>query len=468
MDLHQFLSDLAHIWVPRSFDVLWPPLLAWMELAGYLAVAASVLVLMRGVATPVLEWLFSKKLVAISTPLVHGAPNVIVIHGTWGRWSAWFTEARLYAEIAARFAPHPVNISRFYWSGFNALKARFDAADKLAEKMRELQETNPGPIVLLAHSHGGNVATLACKKLQYSGRTGLVAVSTPFLYYRYRELGTATNALLAFSAAIAAAVGVFLGLIEAMQALQAQGLLLQWDADAMIENALVATLGIAAFFTVVIPLSTAVFLRESHLVLQTGLAGPTKTRVIRAPYDEASGVLSAARGLVSLLRMPVRLCHGIRDACKRLRASWTQPLAVGTTLFALVGAVTSISTQGELLPAIVSMPVIWLYGLTALGLGILATLLLLPGAVLGAIVLLGLPCILSAAIIVSLAYGVEVFSLCLRLDVGVEASPHGEAVIQQIERVEFRRITLDHSAILSDGQARKEVVSTLWTLAQNL
>lgn len=165
------------------------------------------------------------------------------------------------------------------------------------------------------------------------------------------------------------------------------------------------------------------------------------------------------------MRMPVTVCARLREA-----STWLDPFRRVALISLLASLVIFIGTffggfvsSADVLMVrtasmLVALLLIFLLVLR-IALPILLTLIL---------VIVGLPCLLLSATIVSLAYGVEVFAMCFRLDVGVEASPHGDAKIYQIERVSFTSYTLDHSAVLSDDKARDETVSYLKALADSL
>jgi hypothetical protein len=135
-----------------------------------------------------------------------------MVHGTWGNgffpkeyrpqhrswWRQigrspprWFDEKsrfrkRLESElekenVSATFRP-------FLWSGANSVVARSCAADKLAELLRyDPEETTS---VVIAHSHGGNVACRAISKLgTRSSQIHLITLATPFLRAFHTRLG---------------------------------------------------------------------------------------------------------------------------------------------------------------------------------------------------------------------------------------------------------------------------------------
>ena len=129
-----------------------------------------------------------------------GRSSIILVHGTWGRgyfpkrreaslvpsskrW--WFEEgsqfrARLDAALKQATLDWPVHA--FPWSGANSIRARDRAAKELSDHLRkDLQDPN-ATAVIIAHSHGGNVAL---RSLQHLGpmadRIRVITLATPFL-----------------------------------------------------------------------------------------------------------------------------------------------------------------------------------------------------------------------------------------------------------------------------------------------
>jgi pimeloyl-ACP methyl ester carboxylesterase len=102
----------------------------------------------------------------------------LLVHGTWAPESPWtLPDSPLCRTLRnAHFVPRV-----FEWTGKNSVRARAAASDELAAELRSIYDAAPDcEIVVISHSHGGNVALRA---INDSGvRTaGLVAMSTPFL-----------------------------------------------------------------------------------------------------------------------------------------------------------------------------------------------------------------------------------------------------------------------------------------------
>jgi len=161
---------------------------------------------------------------------------ITLVHGTWPRgfFPKWLNMMRLLGlskpkplwfesespfreklEIELKDASPDCEIRPFCWSGANSIFARDEAAQKLARVLKDdLKSSNAAPIVI-AHSHGGNVALRAMAHLGAdASRVRIVTLATPFLRVFVREaLDEATKVLfvwLPLWAAISAIVGTII------------------------------------------------------------------------------------------------------------------------------------------------------------------------------------------------------------------------------------------------------------------
>src|SRR4030095_4978395 len=88
----------------------------------------------------------------------------IVIHGTWGSESNWYMPGGDFFDALERtVCVKNSAVVPFYWSGGCGHASRVKAAYNLA-KLIATYDKNIA-IYLVAHSHGGNIATLACQIL---------------------------------------------------------------------------------------------------------------------------------------------------------------------------------------------------------------------------------------------------------------------------------------------------------------
>jgi hypothetical protein len=127
---------------------------------------------------------------------------IILVHGTWGRgvfpkrrevfsyprnkrW--WFEEGsqfRTGLDEALKSASLDWPIHPFLWSGANSVHARDCAARELSDQLtKDLQGDPDAMAVIVAHSHGGNVALRALQHLNSmaAGKIKVITLATPFL-----------------------------------------------------------------------------------------------------------------------------------------------------------------------------------------------------------------------------------------------------------------------------------------------
>jgi hypothetical protein len=132
-----------------------------------------------------------------------GSPDVLItlVHGTWGRGlirtadpsrvkrrrARWFEEgsgfrALLEQELTCR-SMH-AEIDAFLWDGANSIIRRDEAAEQLAKHLVAQKERCPRtPRLIIAHSHGGNVALRAVQQLDPHERHNIhiATLATPFV-----------------------------------------------------------------------------------------------------------------------------------------------------------------------------------------------------------------------------------------------------------------------------------------------
>jgi hypothetical protein len=126
--------------------------------------------------------------------------TIVLVHGTWGRgpfpkrreaslyppnkrW--WFEEGSQFQtrlDKALKGASLDWRIRAFHWSGANSVQARDCAARELSKRLTEDLQDPDANAVIIAHSHGGNVALRALQRLDpVAGKIKLVTLATPFL-----------------------------------------------------------------------------------------------------------------------------------------------------------------------------------------------------------------------------------------------------------------------------------------------
>jgi len=120
------------------------------------------------------------------TPQLYTQSVFIIIHGTWGADSSWYTsQGDFFEALENTVKNRNSSVVSFRWSGGCGHASRVKAAEDLAKLIKTYNSDTT--IYLIAHSHGGNVATLACQLLaqdiahnRYRIR-GLFALGTPVM-----------------------------------------------------------------------------------------------------------------------------------------------------------------------------------------------------------------------------------------------------------------------------------------------
>ena len=125
---------------------------------------------------------------------------VTLLHGTFQPRAGWTRKhSKLYQRLLSTF-PKETRITRVVWSGRNTFAAREQAAVRLRKRLQRQAIYYPdAQQIVVAHSHGGNVALLAIKEAETRKRlSGIACLATPFLHVVERNLGPGgRNAVLA-------------------------------------------------------------------------------------------------------------------------------------------------------------------------------------------------------------------------------------------------------------------------------
>ena len=141
---------------------------------------------------------------------------ITLVHGTFARGADWVQEGSfLRKQLMLDLRGHSVSFCSFEWSGRNNFKARSVAAKQLERHLADAIRARPNAKhVIVAHSHGGNVALYALRNEALKSRVdAVVCLSTPFLHVRPRLLDEDTRDILAF------AVGAFFLISEGIASL---------------------------------------------------------------------------------------------------------------------------------------------------------------------------------------------------------------------------------------------------------
>jgi hypothetical protein len=129
---------------------------------------------------------------------------ITLVHGTWGRgffpeWHLWPWKNRsrrvrwfedessfrrtLSDDLTNKKLSH--SFHQFQWSGTNSVFSRENAASSLSQQLHDqLLDDEISALVVIAHSHAGNVALRSLSKLKNDTKDiFLITMATPFLSY---------------------------------------------------------------------------------------------------------------------------------------------------------------------------------------------------------------------------------------------------------------------------------------------
>lgn len=108
---------------------------------------------------------------------------ITMVHGTFANNAPWINNNSEFSKRIQNNLKHKSIIYSFNWSGKNSHSARLLAGSNLAEHLKNLSFQFPeSEQIVIAHSHGGNVALYAIKYLKNpSFKFKVVTMATPFL-----------------------------------------------------------------------------------------------------------------------------------------------------------------------------------------------------------------------------------------------------------------------------------------------
>jgi alpha/beta hydrolase family protein len=214
---------------------------------------------------------------------------VTIIHGTWARKATWCQSNSPFAESIREHLGPDTEIDTFNWSGRNNHPSRHQASLQLGAKLRE-QALNPNAkLILVCHSHGGNIALYALRDPELrQAVAGVVCLATPFFVASERSLDrTDENVIMATPMILFMAPFIWI----AIEYISNWSTLIPF-----------VVIGIALLVLVVVLFDT-VLRRLQRVAKETAaqMALPSlksaRLLLIRSPGDEASLALSVAKFL---------------------------------------------------------------------------------------------------------------------------------------------------------------------------
>jgi hypothetical protein len=216
-------------------------------------------------------------------------PKYIIhtVHGTFASGAKWIEADSEFGEQLRDALAWRVRIERFRWSGRNDAFARWQAAKELRQHLRTKLRAFPfAHHIVVAHSHGGNVAFWALADEGLSKKIlGVVTLATPFLSASYRAGETIIDpgaglfaALFAFWAVLGFSVYSGLG----------------WELWPWALAALFGVLGILFLGAFATRRMQSFAETVCHEMPKSALT-PAQVAVIRVQGDEASAAITGVR-----------------------------------------------------------------------------------------------------------------------------------------------------------------------------
>jgi len=271
---------------------------------------------------------------------------VTLVHGTWAQDARWTQEGSALRNRLTDAFGADTAFRVFPWSGGNSFRARSTAAAELRSFLRRgLTEAAGAEHVVVAHSHGGNVALEALRGFDGSAQiAAVVCLATPFIVTRPRKFGDRTDLVVSFAKLIASlSVGFGAG-ITIDSVFHPFG---YWVPFMLFVAALA---GVGTWWALTRS-GTAWRRRAEAWASEVGVTAPkppTKLFVVRAAADEAAEGLAALhfplvlvlrgwKGMAALVVLPLTLA-AIVDEWARHRVF--RRIITGAALWSAVAAWT--------------------------------------------------------------------------------------------------------------------------------
>lgn len=394
---------------------------------------------------------------------------VTLVHGTFAKNAPWTSPDSRLAERLEEAGLGPVQVRRFSWSGRNSFGARRQAAATLTQDIDDLRRQYPAlPHYLIGHSHGGNVAINASLASIEQSVAGVVCLATPVLTTCRRRLTGSRQIMVGFGFFLV----LYLPLIDLGNT--GRGELTTFGMAWMLAAGLGATLWTLKASSLAAKLDSS---RSAANI------NPRRLAFIRAPFDEASGLISTANFASWMLTFITTGPFGILDRFERpgMFAPMVRfvLLYLGSAAFGAIAVyaaseIPSLSPIAFIVPfllAVGSVAVVVSVALIALAVAarplrlarntFLAMFFLWPLFLVANIIggLLLLPAIVIASVLFAATVGVEMLICAMFLEVTSEPCPPGRWTLRQLPAPPEGR--LRHSSLYLSDEGLSEIISAL-------
>ena len=114
--------------------------------------------------------------------------RIILVHGTFAKNAPWTRQDSQFCQKLRARIQNEVVFESFNWSGENSHFSRIEAADELLNVLNSHVSNTYEQKIIIAHSHGGNIALYALGKMgEQAAEFHLVTMATPFLNVSKRD-----------------------------------------------------------------------------------------------------------------------------------------------------------------------------------------------------------------------------------------------------------------------------------------
>ena len=125
---------------------------------------------------------------------------ILLVHGTFAKNAPWTSEDSFFSKQLKEEIKESYDIGTFQWNGKNSHSSRIRAGKELSEGVLECIKKGYKKLILIGHSHGGNVILYAIKNIDISKiKIEIVTLSTPFINTILKERNSNLNYLVFIS-----------------------------------------------------------------------------------------------------------------------------------------------------------------------------------------------------------------------------------------------------------------------------